>query len=144
MNSKDKGNLAEAKVLADLLSKQLNVAQPFGDNLPFDLIAIDDQYRMYKVQVKFSAIKNGRLTLRKQTWSSNTKRNYCSTYADKDVDIYAVYNDVLDTVFYVPHTLLAKATFELRVLPAKGRQKSNTNINKSEDFIKFPITDLGP
>lgn len=140
MNTKDKGNLGEAKVLADLISKKLNVAQPFGDNLPFDLIAIDTNYFMYKVQVKYSTLKDGKITLRKQKWSSNTKRNYVSAYGDGEVDVYAIFCEDVDKVFYVPHkvTASAKTTFEIRIVPAKGKQLNNPNINDGNLFLNFP------
>ena len=140
MNSKDKGNLAEAKTLADLLDKGLNVAQPFGDNLPFDLIAIDSNMHLYKVQVKYCAIKNGIITLRKQKWSSNTKRNYVSVYKDQDVDVYALYCVDNNMVYYVPHNVTQTATtsFHLRVIPARGKQLHNANIYEAGLFLNFP------
>lgn len=39
MNSKDKGNIGEAIVLAEFTKRQIQVAIPFGDNARYDLIA---------------------------------------------------------------------------------------------------------
>jgi hypothetical protein len=49
MSTKRKGNVGEAKVIADLLEQGIKVALPFGDNLPFDLVAIGPDFELRKV-----------------------------------------------------------------------------------------------
>ncbi len=145
MNSKDVGNLGEAKVIADLISKQLGVAQVFGDNLPFDLIGISKpKYKLYKIQVKYSKVTRGTVKLRKQKWSSNTQRNYVSVYEDDDVDVYAVYVPDLDKVLYIKHDTIKhiKNSFEIRILEAKGTQQHSLRINHYSKYLEFPLDNM--
>jgi hypothetical protein len=97
---------------------------------------------MYKVQVKYSTMKDGKIIIRKQKWSSNTQRHYCSTYKDSDVDVYAVYCEDVDTVFYIKHTdtLEAKTGIEMRINPALGKQGNNQTIRWAKDYKEFPTT----
>lgn len=39
MNTKDKGNIGEAVILAEFMKKGIPVSIPFGDNARYDLIA---------------------------------------------------------------------------------------------------------
>ena len=39
MNTKDKGNIGEAVILAEFMKKGISVSIPFGDNARYDLIA---------------------------------------------------------------------------------------------------------
>ena len=39
MNSKDKGNIGEALVLAEFTKRNIQVCIPFGDNVRYDLVA---------------------------------------------------------------------------------------------------------
>ena len=52
MNSKDKGNIGEAIVLAEFTKRQIQVAIPFGDNARYDLIA-EFNGKLNKIQVKY-------------------------------------------------------------------------------------------
>ena len=52
MNSKDKGNIGEAIMLAEFIKRGIQVSIPFGDNARYDLI-IDLNGKLYKVQVKY-------------------------------------------------------------------------------------------
>jgi hypothetical protein len=66
MCTKRKGNIGEAKVIADLLEQGIEVAMPFGDNLPFDLIAVDPDLGLWKAQVKFARACHG--VIRIKNW----------------------------------------------------------------------------
>ncbi len=51
MHTKDKGTIAEACVISDLAKQGHKVALPFGENLPFDLIAIRPDHSLLRLQV---------------------------------------------------------------------------------------------
>ncbi len=53
MRTKDKGDIAEAFVIADLTQKGYKIALPIGENIPFDLIAIRPDYSLVRIQVKY-------------------------------------------------------------------------------------------
>ena len=52
MNSKDKGNIGESKILYEFIKRGIQVSIPFGDNARYDLIA-DFGGKLNKIQVKY-------------------------------------------------------------------------------------------
>jgi hypothetical protein len=52
-NTKQKGDIAEYRVIAELLRRGLNVLKPLGDRLPYDL-AIERDGKLLRVQVKMA------------------------------------------------------------------------------------------
>ena len=91
MSTKSKGNIGEAKVVADLLEQGMEVALAFGDNLPFDLIAVGPDFRLWKVQVKFASAHQGVIRIKNWRQSENTQRRYERTYTPSQVDVFAIY-----------------------------------------------------
>jgi Holliday junction resolvase len=144
MNSKDKGNLAEAKVLSDLQYRGFGVALPIGDNLPFDLIAVDTNTRhtLYKIQVKYTTVRNGTVYLRKDRVSANTKRITAKPYTTDEVDVFALYCVDTDKTYYVDSKLVSDVSskFYIRIFAGRGRQTNNPNINDASLFESFPPT----
>ncbi|RAM48904.1 MAG: hypothetical protein C6Y22_25155 [Hapalosiphonaceae cyanobacterium JJU2] len=95
-HTKDKGDIATAKAIADLVDKGYSVFTPVVcEHLPFDLIAYKDgQY--YRIQAKYNskgAVKN------KTSW---TDKNGCheKKYKTEDFDFYALYLPEINQVIY--------------------------------------------
>jgi len=123
MNTKDKGNIGEAKVIADLLQQGIQAAVPFGDNLPFDLIAIGPALELCKVQVKYACVNCGVLKIRNSRTSENTRRRYDQAYTAAQVDVFAVFCPDTQRVDYVPYREVGeRAVFHLRVTETQNQQ----------------------
>ncbi len=136
MNTKRKGNVGEAKVIADLLEQGLEVALPFGDNLPFDLIAVEPDFRLWKIQVKFARAHQGVIRVKNWRQSENTQRRYERIYTPAQVDVFAIYCPDTDLVYYVSQTEIGqRTTFYLRVTPTKNQQK--VGIHWHNDYRNF-------
>ncbi len=134
-NSKFKGNIGETKVLADLTKRGFGVALPHGDNLPFDLIAVDENLNLLKVQVKYSAKRNGKIILRKQRVTGYVGKIHTTTYGPNDVDLYAIYCPDNDVVYYVSAVEINDRvnSFELRIDESRAKSK---NINWANNYLK--------
>jgi hypothetical protein len=52
-SSKQKGDIAEYRVIAELLRRGLNVLRPLGDRLPYDL-AVEKDGSLIRIQVKMA------------------------------------------------------------------------------------------
>jgi hypothetical protein len=136
MSTKRKGNVGEAKVVADLLEQGLEVALPFGDNLPFDLIAVGPDFQLWKVQAKFARAYQGVIRIKNWRQSENTQRRYERIYTPAQVDVFAVYCPDTDLVYYVSQNEIGqKTTFYLRVTPTKNQQK--TGVHWHENYRSF-------
>ncbi|GAB4518916.1 MAG: hypothetical protein OHK0046_27180 [Anaerolineae bacterium] len=59
-HTKTKGDLAVAKVIADLATYDIYCTIPFSEHLAFDVIAVSpDQTRLCRLQIKYRAAKRG-------------------------------------------------------------------------------------
>lgn len=58
-HTKSIGDLGVAEVIRDLARSGIGVALPMSEHLPFDLVAIDENGRLARVQVKARSAPNG-------------------------------------------------------------------------------------
>lgn len=133
MKTKNKGSIGELKVMVDLSERGFGVAQPHGDNLPFDIIAISDTFNMYKIQVKFISKRNGTVTLKNQSNTETKTKRYSKQYNAKEVDYFAIYCPETDKVYYIPQERIGDSySFLLRI--DKTNNNQNKKINWATDY----------
>jgi PD-(D/E)XK endonuclease len=60
-HTKDKGDLGLGFIIGDLLRAGIQVALPLSEHLPFDAIAVDEQGGLRRLQVKYRAVRQGRI-----------------------------------------------------------------------------------
>jgi hypothetical protein len=85
---KQKGDLAELKVAADLIDRGCRLSIPFGEDCDYDLIA-DYEGRLHRVQVKYTQ-SNGQVVVLRCRSHSLTKGKVRAT------KLYTVGHDRLD------------------------------------------------
>lgn len=91
-DSKDKGDLGVAMVIANLCSQHIKIALPMSEHLPFDLIAINEQGNLSRVSVKYVKLNNRkRIEVPLRTISSNSKGYNTKHLNHDDVDGFAVF-----------------------------------------------------
>lgn len=141
MNSKNKGNIGEAIVLAEFTKRQIQVAIPFGDNARYDLIA-EFNGKLNKIQVKYC----GRITENNSficpcvSSTNHTTNKHLSTY-ENDVDYMAFYLAAIDKLLLVPiEQLEGKKTITFRLEPPKNGQ--HIGINLVEDYLLDKIINV--
>ena len=141
MNSKDKGNIGEAIVLAEFTKRQIQVAIPFGDNARYDLIA-EFNGKLNKIQVKYCGqiTENNSFICPCASSTNHTTNKHLSTY-DNDVDYMAFYLASIDKLLLVPiEKLKGKKTITFRLEPPKNGQ--NIGINLIEDYLLDKIINV--
>ena len=123
MNTKIKGDISVAKVIASLIKKGYAVSLPFGDCQRYDLI-LDDGKNLSKIQVKTSRIADGAVEFNSHSIVSRAggKIEY-KTY-ENDVDGFAVYSPELDKTYLIPMNVVKhiKKRVKLRVEHPKNNQ----------------------
>ena len=141
MNSKDKGNIGEAIVLAEFTKRQIQVAIPFGDNARYDLIA-EFNGKLNKIQVKYCGqiTENNSFTCPCASSTNHTTNKHLTTY-DNDVDYMAFYITSIDKLLLVPIEHLAgKKTITFRLEAPKNGQK--IGINLVDDYLLDKIINI--
>lgn len=70
MQTREKGNLSEAKILEAFVAAGYLVSVPFGSEHKYDVV-VDDSTRLFRVQCKTGRIKNGVLIFNGYSQSGN-------------------------------------------------------------------------
>jgi len=135
--TKDKGDLAVAKVAADLHEKGFTVWTPtFSEHCPYDLIVADEKQNLQKVQVKFRSMdKNKRISIAMVNTASNSNGFYRKDVDISEFDLYAIYCDATNECYYIDNNYLkGKVTFTLSTVKPKKMGTSRL----AEDFTDYP------
>jgi hypothetical protein len=124
---KDKGDLAVAKVIAQLMEHGIRCCLPLSEHLPFDLIAVmPDMRTLRRVQVKYRADKGvGAVQVRFESNYYDSKRIYAKPVNLDEIDCYAIYNGEKSETYYLRVNEIpegAKAV-TLRFNPSKNGQQ---------------------
>ncbi|MBD2254409.1 group I intron-associated PD-(D/E)XK endonuclease [Nostoc parmelioides] len=95
-HTKDKGDLAAAKVIADLVEKEYSIFVPVvTEHAPFDFIAYKHG-KFYRIQAKYSA---NNFVSNKSTWADRNG-NHQKKYKPDDFDFYGIYLPAIDKIVY--------------------------------------------
>ena len=97
MNTKTKGNIGEAVILAEFTKRGIQVSIPFGDNARYDLVA-EFNGKLNKIQIKYCAqvTENNSVTCMTSSSKNHTTNKVMDTY-ENDVDYMAFYIQPWDT-----------------------------------------------
>jgi len=134
-HTKDKGDKGTGKVIADLLSKGIQVCLPLSEHLPFDLIAVKNDGTLMRVSVKYR-------TVIRETVSVAFKSSYSDSHGvhikdvDKSlIDLLAIYCPETNLVYYVLPSNFDKSV-TLRIKESKNNQTKGVNLAK--DYLMVP------
>lgn len=118
MQTGEKGNLSEAKILAAFVGAGYLVSVPFGSGHKYDFV-VDDTNRLFRVQCKTGRVKNGVLIFNAYSQSGNgmIKMSYRGL-----ADLFAVLNPTDDKVYLVPVNEVGVTDVSLRLAPTLNKQ----------------------
>jgi hypothetical protein len=127
LSTKQKGDISELHILAELTRLGFDVYTPFGEDSRSDLIA-DTGRELLKVQVKTARnIDDSKIEFN----CTSTRSNYTETtehdYKD-DIDGFAVYHPKTDNMYYVPIDDAPKTSMYLRLTETKNNQDGRANM----------------
>jgi PD-(D/E)XK endonuclease len=135
-HTKDKGDIAAARVQADLIERGAMVLVPFTEHAPFDLVAYLDGV-FHRVQVKYRTASKGVLPVHfRSVWSD--RNGIHSTAMDREeVDVVAIYSPDTGRCYYL-NPADFRSSVSLRLTPPRNGQR--TNVLLAEDFLAMPPT----
>lgn len=122
---KQKGNLAELEVAADLAGRGCCISIPFGEDCDDDLIA-DREGILHRVQVKYTESDGQVISVRCMSHSlTSGKIRRTKHYTAETVDWLAVYDKTSDRCYYFPAKELGegRSQLHLRLVPARIGQR---------------------
>ena len=135
---KIKGDLAELKVAADLADRGYRILFPYGEDVPYDLVAETGSWLM-RVQVKYTKSNGKVVTVRCYSQSlTNGRVKQVTPYTAETIDCIAVYDKTSDRCYYIPASILGSGRFvlNLRLQPAANNQQ--IGIRRADDYLDPP------
>ncbi len=117
MNTKTKGDISEAAVVAALLQAGYTVSPTWGDNSRYDLV-IDDG-KLHRVQVKTGRVRNGCILF--NVCSINLRTQVSEDYHGQ-VEYFGVFVSELNKCYLVPIKDTGSSIMSLRLVPTKNNQ----------------------
>jgi hypothetical protein len=134
---KQKGDLAELKVAADLIDRGCRISIPFGEDCDYDLIA-DYEGRLHRVQVKHTRSDGRVVQVRCRSHSlTNGKVRATKHYTASMVDWIAVYDCTTERCYYCSSRELGeegRSMLHLRLQPARNGQRQR--IRDAADYTE--------
>jgi hypothetical protein len=130
--TKEKGDIGVAMVIADLTRRGFSVAIPLAEHLPFDLVVISPECKTSRISVKYSKDDDCvKISLR--TVSSNSNGYVVKRVNCDDLDGFAVYSPISNECYYINKNTLggAKNTISLRIKEAKCTNQSQVKYAKN-------------
>lgn len=126
-HTKDKGDLAVIKVMADLAIKGYSCFIPISEHLPIDLIAAKAGETPIRIQVKYL----GSNVISSKTSWNDKNGNHVKFYDKNDFDYFAGYLPDVDKIIYPHITIGVHAKFITKL----GNQ--TTQFYWYEDYLDF-------
>lgn len=124
MNTKIKGNKAEAVVIAEFVKRGIPVMLPFGDNEKYDIV-VELNGAFKSVQVKYGRVSNGCVEAELKH-RIGCKRVAYASYKGK-VDYIAIWCEFNDTVYLLDSLFFSvKNRAMLRIDPPKNNSAIST------------------
>jgi hypothetical protein len=133
---KQKGDLAELRVAADLLRRGHRIAIPYGEDWDYDLIVCREG-RLERVQVKHTRSDGNVVHVRCRSHSlTNGRVRATKHYTAEMVDWIAVWDATTDRCFYVPsRDFDGRSQLQLRLTPCRNGQRQG--IRWASDYLDF-------
>ena len=133
MNSKQIGNIGEAKVLSKFIELGFPVYIPFGDNEKADLV-VEFNGKLNKVQVKTSIdAKNGNVIFDLTSSTAHRKNGMRHKYTIDEVDYFALNNLCRDKIYLLKVTETPIDTIRFRYEYPKNGQ--TCGVHFEDDYL---------
>jgi hypothetical protein len=135
-HAKDKGDLAVAKVHADLVSKGFTVLFPATKHAPFDLVSYAAG-EFHRLQVKYRSARAGAVTVKFRSMWADRNGTHMTPLDKGAIDTVCIYCPETDECYYVrPDAHGASVT--LRIAPSRNGQQAG--VLDAAAFRELPCT----
>src|SRR4051794_17681028 len=133
---KQKGDLAELMVAADLRRRGYQIAIPFGEDCDYDLV-VDRHGKLERVQVKYATSDGLIVVVRCRSHSlTNGRVRATKRYTADTVDWIAVWEPTTSVSYYVPSAAFdGFSVLTLRLSPTRNNQ--SRKIRHAADFLEI-------
>ena len=134
--TKRKGDLGEAMIMADALKRGYKVAMPVGDDWIYDLIVLREA-KLEKVQCKYIESDGKCLHIPCRAQNTGVRKKYIKKYTKKMIDWLAVYDKTTDRCYYIPAGLLGQGKSYIYLRLAEPKNCQRKRIHMAKNFVDW-------
>jgi hypothetical protein len=134
LSTDQKGNIAEAEIVAAAIKLGIDVYRPVGEGGRYDMIFEVDR-QLLRIQCKWAPRHRDVVVLR--CYSSRRTRDGLlrRKYVDGEIDAFAAYCPDTDRCYFLPFGLFtARTEVHLRLVPCKNNQSLGINWARDYEF----------
>lgn len=133
-HTKDKGDAGLGYVIGDLLHSGIQVALPLSEHLPFDAIAVAEDGRLARLQVKYRAATLGRINCEFKTSWADRNGSHNRPFDPASCDALAIYCPEPRMCCYIRvDELGGRVSVVFRLEPTRNGQAKD--IRMASDYI---------
>ena len=126
VDTKTKGEITEATVMAELVKREVPVLTPFGENHRYDfVIEVSDEF--HRLQCKTSSYHDEYIIFEVRSSSLNTEGMSREDYHG-DVDYFITTCQQIDEVYLVPIGAVGTSEKRLRLVPPENNQSDGVSM----------------
>ena len=134
LTTDQKGNVAEAEIVASAVKLGIDVYRPVGEGGRYDMIFEVDK-RLIRVQCKWAPRNGEVVVLRCYSCRRSRTGMLKRVYLDGEIDAFAAYCPDIDRCYFLPFELFTGRTqVSLRLGPCKNNQQDGINWAKDFEF----------
>lgn len=143
-HTKEKGDIGNLKIIANLAEQGLKVLVPLSEHLPFDLVAFNQESnKLYRIQSKYKKVALNKIAVSLRTSYATKDGSFSNRYDDNAFDVLAIYCPDIDDVFYIRNEeiihLGTSVTFKVDE-PKPGVSGVLTTTSRMvKDYLSFPL-----
>jgi hypothetical protein len=134
MDTKQKGDITESKVLARFTELGYSILVPWGDNDRYDLIFENEHGSFKRIQCKTGNVINNESVIVFRVHSSSAHRNGKRPTYHGEVDYFAVWCEYNDKIYLVPFSEVGNLTSEARLRLTETKNGQNKGVRFAKDF----------
>ena len=133
LNTKQKGDISEAIIIARLLQLGYDVLEPRGDRLEYDIV-VDTSKKFIRIQCKTGLFRNGVITARCCGHTHKEGKHQTKHYVN--IDYLAIYCEDLDKVYMIDKNDIQKFMITLRIDESRNGQRRDIRYAKNYELRK--------
>jgi hypothetical protein len=134
LTTDQKGNIAEAAIVAAAVKLGIDVYRPVGEGGRYNML-FEVQMRLWRIQCKWAPRQRDVVVLRCYSCRRNRDGLVRRKYTDGEIDAFAAYCPDTDCCYLLPFGLFAgRSQVLLRLAPSKNNQHLGINWARDYEF----------
>lgn len=133
-HTKVKGDVGVGCVVAEILKHEMQIALTLSEHLPFDVIAIVEGRKLYRVSIKYVAARNEKIEIDLRSSWADKNGTHTIQFDPDSCDIIAAYCPDTGKCYFLPATMVSK-TGRIYLYLSRPKRSYQPVVLIADDFL---------